>query len=290
MIAAHDGNDEAEGRRLHQAGHYVLGFKEVEGALQVGSGIESKLVHTDEIATENADDVADQHQEGKAYDAGQYARYDEVFEWVGRQGGQCVDLFGDPHGADFGGHRGADPAGNHETCQHRPELAGHGKDDDGRDRAFGIKAGEPGIALQGQHHAGEKRGQSDNRQGIVADIHQLAAKQAPVDRRAHAVAERDAGEHRQTPGCGKKAEKGPSDSCEESHACGFPAWDAGISVGMIRSLRSPPQCSVGYSDDRDLSISHTRLCRLHRPHRSQCSAVQAGRQTRRDEFRPGRHR
>ena len=53
--------------------------------------------------------------------------------------------------------------------------------DDVGDGGFGIEAGEAGIALQRQHHAGEDRGQPHHRQRVVADIDQLAADQAEVE-------------------------------------------------------------------------------------------------------------
>ena len=74
------------------------------------------------------------------------------------EGRERVDLLGHAHGADLRGHRGADPAGDHQPGQHRTEprvidsttmVA----------TALGLEAREAGIALQREHHAGEDRGQ-----------------------------------------------------------------------------------------------------------------------------------
>jgi hypothetical protein len=89
---------------------------------------------------------------------------------VGGERGQRVDLLGDAHGADLGRHRGADTAGHHQPGEDRPQLACHRQHDDGRDRAFGVEAAEPGIGLQRQHHAGEDRGQpTTGSDGLIAD-------------------------------------------------------------------------------------------------------------------------
>ena len=54
----------------------------------------------------------------------------------------------------------------------------------------GLEAGEAGVALQRQHHAGEDRGQADHRQRIEADVEHLAHDLARVKRTAHATGDR----------------------------------------------------------------------------------------------------
>ncbi len=60
---------------------------------------------------------------------------DEIFERIGGERHQRVDLLGDAHGAEFGGDRGADAARHHEARQHRAELAGDAERHDGGDQA-----------------------------------------------------------------------------------------------------------------------------------------------------------
>ena len=114
---------------------------------------------------------------------------DQVLERVGRQRGQRVDLLGDAHGADLGGHGGADPAGHHQAGQHRAELAGERHHDHVGDGAFGGEAREAGVALQRQHHAGEDRGQADHGQREVADLQHLPDDLLAVPRRLQAAAD-----------------------------------------------------------------------------------------------------
>ena len=56
---------------------------------------------------------------------------------------QRIDLFGDAHGAEFGGDRGADAAGDHEAGQHRAEFAGDAERHDGGTRLSALKREEP---------------------------------------------------------------------------------------------------------------------------------------------------
>ena len=51
--------------------------------------------------------------------------------------------------------------------------------------AFGGEAGEAGVALQRQHHAGEDGGQADHGQRVVADLHHLPDDLLAVPRRLH---------------------------------------------------------------------------------------------------------
>ncbi len=158
MVAAHQRDQEAEHRGLHQTREDVLELQEVHRVAQIGRVVEVELVDADQEAAQHADDVGDQHQERQGEDARDQPGHDQILERVGRERGERIDLFGDAHGADFGSHRGADPTGDHQACQHGTQLAGQRDHDDVGDRAFGGEAREAGIALQRQHHAGEDRG------------------------------------------------------------------------------------------------------------------------------------
>ena len=105
VIAAHQRDDEAEHRRLDEAGDDVLGAQIVDGLAEIAAGVEAELVGADQKPAEHADDVGDQHQHRQRVDAGDQPRHDEVFERVGRERRQGVDLVGDAHGADLGGDR-----------------------------------------------------------------------------------------------------------------------------------------------------------------------------------------
>ena len=68
-----------------------------------------------------------------------------------------------------------------------PELAGQRHHDDVGDGRFGGEAGEAGVALQRQHHAGEDRGQPDHRQRVVADLQHLPDDLLAVVGRLHGL-------------------------------------------------------------------------------------------------------
>ena len=108
---------------------------------------------------------------------------------VGRERGEGVDLLGDAHGADLGGHGRTDAARHHERGQHGPELARQRHDDDVGDGRFGGEAGEAGVALQRQHHAGEDGGEADHGQRVVADLQHLADDLLAVPRRRERAAD-----------------------------------------------------------------------------------------------------
>ena len=170
VVAAHQRDQVSEDRRLDEAGAHVHRLQVLEGVVDVGLRVEAELVDAHQVAAEDADDVGNQDQEGQHEKAGDQAGCDQVLVRIGRQRRERVDLLGDPHGADFRRHRGADPACDHQARQHRAQLAGDREHHDGRDRALGGKAGEPGVALQRQHHAGEEAGEPHHRERVEADL------------------------------------------------------------------------------------------------------------------------
>src|SRR5581483_3754247 len=80
VIAAHQRDREAEDRRLHQAGEDVLEGGTLGDVLQEVGFVEPQLVHADEIAAENADDVGDGDQRRHHGDAGPEPRRDQILE------------------------------------------------------------------------------------------------------------------------------------------------------------------------------------------------------------------
>src|SRR3546814_7412077 len=78
VIAAHQGDQEAEDGGLHETGDDVLRLDEVPGVLQVDLRIEAELLGRHDVAAEQPDDVGDEHQERQHGEAGAEARGDEV--------------------------------------------------------------------------------------------------------------------------------------------------------------------------------------------------------------------
>ena len=152
---------------------------------------------------------------------GDQARRDQVLEGIGRERVEGVDLLGDAHRADFGGHGRADPAGDHQAGQHGAEFAGDRDDHHVRDCALRREPGKPGVALQRQHHAGEDRRQADHGERVVADVDHLPADQARVDRRAHAVTERERREHAEPASGGEKSEERPTKGLQNGHPLAY---------------------------------------------------------------------
>ena len=163
----------AEDRGLDQARDDILGLQKVEGAVQIFDRTETELVDADDKAAEHADDVGNQNQERQHQEACEHARPDQIFEGVGRKRRERVDLLGHPHRSEFGRHGGTDPTSDHQTGEDRAKFARHRQHDDGGNGALCLKARKTRMALQRQDHAGEDRGQADDRQRVVTDVDHL---------------------------------------------------------------------------------------------------------------------
>ena len=163
---------------------------------------------------------------GSARVRGEHARQHQVLHRVGGERGQRVDLLGHAHGAELGGDRGGDAAGDHQAAEHRAELAHDADGDDRGHHGLGVEAGAAGIDLQRQRGAGEERGQADDRQREVADAQQLLAELDRVEGRADEVRERraprrsSAGRWRCEQPQGRAADRGEEGwhEAEEDHA------------------------------------------------------------------------
>ena len=88
------------------------------------------------------------------------------------------------------------------------------------DRALGGEAGEAGIGLQRQHHAGEDRGQRHHRQAEIADLQQGAREQAAVERRADQMRQAECREQRQRTGHAARADDAAADARRDCPAAG----------------------------------------------------------------------
>ena len=211
MIAAHQRHEEAEHGGFDQAGDDVAELEILLRAGEIGGRVEAEPVDRNEIPAKDPDDVGDHDQERQGHQPGNQARQHQIAQRVGRQGGQRIDLVGDPHRADLGRHRRPDPAGDHQPGDHRPEFAGDRQHDDGRYRALGGKAAEPGVGLERQNHAGKDRGEPNHWQREVADLDHLAQQRARIERRRDRRRQRGSGKDRDPPGRAKETEKRGAD-------------------------------------------------------------------------------
>ena len=124
---------------------------------------------------------------------------------------------------DFGRHRGADPARDHQPGENRGEFPRDRQDDHGRDRALGVEARKAAIALQCQNHAGKHRGQADHGKRIIPDLDNLAQQQPGIEGRADDVADADARENGETSGRGQETQQDAADGGNEIHDRSPPA-------------------------------------------------------------------
>jgi hypothetical protein len=95
---------------------------------------------------------------------------------------------------------------------------------DGRNCPFGGKPGKAGMALQRQNHAGKQRRQANHRQGIIADINDLAQDQARIEGRAHAMADPGEGKNGQPPGRRQEFQKTGAQRPDRIHAVSPSDW------------------------------------------------------------------
>ena len=124
----------------------------------------------DELLKLDLTDILDRFASDKKHSPGKFAL---ILVATNGEVVMGVDLFRHAHRADFRRHRRADAAGDHEAGEDGRQFARDRQHDDVGDRALRIEPGEAGIGLQRQHHAGEQRGQADDRQRVIADIDQL---------------------------------------------------------------------------------------------------------------------
>ena len=155
----------------------------------------------------DAQHVGDDDQQRQCEQTGQQARRHQVFHGIGGQGAQRVDLVGDPHGAEFGRHRGTHTPGDHEASQDRPEFTYDGQDDHAGGRTRGVEAGEAGVALQRDDHAGEQGGQRHDRQAEEGELDEGLQEHAAVEGRAHQVRQAGRAEGRDGAGATDDADR-----------------------------------------------------------------------------------
>src|SRR5262249_22124068 len=129
-VAADDGDGGAEERRLDQPRRQVVQVDVALGVLPVEVALDVIDLNTDQGAAQHAHEVGDDGQQRDQHDAGQEARRRQVVDGVDPQAADGVDLLGDAHRRQLGGHGAADPAREHDRGQHRAQLADDGDVDD----------------------------------------------------------------------------------------------------------------------------------------------------------------
>jgi hypothetical protein len=81
------------------------------------------------------------------------------------------------------------------------------------------------VGLERQHHAGEDRRQTDDRQREIANIDHLSQHHAEMKRRCKGGRQRQPGEHDQSSGRGEKADENRANRSEKrQHRSGTPRY------------------------------------------------------------------
>ena len=123
-----------------------------------------------EQGPDHAHEVGHDRQRRDQQQAAEEPRHHEVMDRIGAHARQGVDLLGDAHRAQFGGHGAAHAAGQHRGGQHRPQLAHQRHVDDRPQLRLQVQIAELRVALHRQHHADERAGQRHHRQAQHADL------------------------------------------------------------------------------------------------------------------------
>jgi len=172
--------DEAEEEGFGQALDDVGVDQRAVGVVEVGAGVETQQGDRDEASTGDADRVREDGEEEEHEDGGGDAWGDQLADGIGAERAHGVNLFGDLHGAEFGGHAGGVAAGDHEAGEDGAEFFDHRESDEGAGHADGAELLQGGGGLKGEDAAGEKAGEDDDGKGTDADRIHLGVDICPV--------------------------------------------------------------------------------------------------------------
>ena len=139
VIAANTGDDEAGEKRFGEAFDNVTVGQRHVGGVEEGWAVKVQERDRDEGAPGGAHSVRDDGEEEEHEDRRHNARGDELADGIGAEGAHGIDLLGDLHGSEFGGHTGGVAAGDHEAGENGAELFDHGECDEATGHADGAK-------------------------------------------------------------------------------------------------------------------------------------------------------
>src|SRR5258707_3862731 len=170
LITTDGGEDEGEDDGLGEALHDVGKFEDFDGAFPEGGGVDAQRQNAGDHAADETDEDRDGGEERKGDEGSENAGSDEFAAGVGAHGAHGVHLFGDEHGAEFGGDAGGAAASDEEAGDGGAEFANEGEGDDvsgegGLAEAFELRAG-----LENHDRADEKAGEEDDGEGADADV------------------------------------------------------------------------------------------------------------------------
>ena len=112
-------------------------------------------------------------------------RRDQVLNRVDSEGRERVDLLGDAHGAELGGHAGARARGDHQRREHGRQLLGQREPDGRADEALLIEdAQRRDRLLRGDGAREESDQQNDGKRPDAHELH-LLEEQPQAERGPH---------------------------------------------------------------------------------------------------------
>src|SRR5579864_3715117 len=126
VIAPHRRDDEAEHNRLEQSHEHILQHEYLPGVAPVLTSVKAEKKLRNHEPPGESDEIGNDAQEEQHEDSRRHARRDQFLDRVGAKGAHGIDLLGHDHRAEFAGHAGRVPSGNHESSEHRAQFAHHG--------------------------------------------------------------------------------------------------------------------------------------------------------------------
>src|SRR3990172_9069029 len=113
LVTTYGGDDYGKNNCLDETVGDVFHFHAGLHAIKIGADIRTQDQYSGDVAADNADEVKQRSEQGKADDGSSDSRADEVPERINAHGVEGVNLLGDALDADFCGNGRACPGCNH---------------------------------------------------------------------------------------------------------------------------------------------------------------------------------
>ncbi len=170
LVATDGSEDETEDDGLGETLHDVGKLEDFDGALPKGEGIQAKREDAGDHAAEESDEDGDGGEKRDGDERGENAGSDEFAAWVRAHSAHGVNLFGDEHGAEFGGNAGGAASGDKETGDGRAKLADESDGNDVACKRGLAKAFELSAGLQNHDGADKEAGEKNDGKRANTDV------------------------------------------------------------------------------------------------------------------------
>lgn len=181
FVASDNGDDATEGERFDLADGEIGNRGVAQHVVPRVGRVNTEQVYADDVAACDADRNGFPGENRHHQNCREQSWYDEVIDRMRGQGPERINLFGDPHSADFCGDCGADPAGNHQAGQDRSQFAAHGNSNQRERGGVHLDLMELIVSLRSEHHSGEGAGDEYHGLRFNADEIDLIDEIAPRD-------------------------------------------------------------------------------------------------------------